>query len=67
MIRLTERQVLSVHEMMIKATGGLDGVHDMGIRLERPISGIRRKGSLSLAAIESGSDMSFGYFQSSVH
>lgn len=31
MIRLTERQVLSVHEMMIKATGGLDGTRDMGL------------------------------------
>ncbi len=29
MIRLTEQQVLSVHEMMIKATGGLDGTRDM--------------------------------------
>ncbi len=31
MIRLTERQVLSVHEMMIKATGGLGGTRDMGL------------------------------------
>lgn len=31
MIRLTERQVLFVHEMMIKATGGLDGTRDMGL------------------------------------
>lgn len=31
MIRLTEQQVLSVHEMMIKATGGSDGVRDMGL------------------------------------
>ncbi len=31
MIRLTEHQVLSVHEMMIKATGGLDGTRDMGL------------------------------------
>ncbi len=31
MIRLTEHQVLSVHEMMIKATGGLGGTHDMGL------------------------------------
>lgn len=31
MIRLTEQQVLSVHEMMIKATGGSGGVRDMGL------------------------------------
>ena len=31
MIRLTEQQVLSVHEMMIKATGGSSGVRDMGL------------------------------------
>lgn len=31
MIRLTEQQVLSVHEMMIIATGGSDGVRDMGL------------------------------------
>lgn len=28
MIRLTEQQVLSIHSMMIKATGGLDGIRD---------------------------------------
>lgn len=31
MIRLTEQQVLSVHEMMVKATGGSDGVRDMSL------------------------------------
>ncbi|MDE7360480.1 MAG: type II toxin-antitoxin system death-on-curing family toxin [Oscillospiraceae bacterium] len=31
MIRLTEQQVLSVHAMMIKATGGSDGMRDMGL------------------------------------
>lgn len=31
MIRLTEQQVLYVHEMMIKATGGSDGVRDIGL------------------------------------
>ncbi len=31
MIRLTEQQVLSVHEMMINATGGLNGTRDMGL------------------------------------
>ncbi len=31
MIRLTERQVLSIHEMMIKATGGSGGVRDVGL------------------------------------
>lgn len=31
MIRLTEQQVLSVHEMMIKATGGACGVRDLGL------------------------------------
>ncbi len=31
MIRLTEQQVLSVHEMMIKETGGSDGVRDTGL------------------------------------
>ena len=31
MIRLTERQVFSVHAMMIKATGGSDGMRDMGL------------------------------------
>lgn len=31
MIRLTEQQVLSVHEMMIKATGGSSGVRDMNL------------------------------------
>lgn len=30
MIRLTEQQVLSVHKMMTEATGGLDGVRDIG-------------------------------------
>ncbi len=31
MIRLTEHQVLSVHEMMIKATGGSGEVRDMNL------------------------------------
>ena len=31
MIRLTEQQVLSVHEMLIKATGGLCGTRDIGL------------------------------------
>lgn len=31
MIRLTEQQVLSIHSMMIKATGGLDGIRDKGL------------------------------------
>ncbi len=31
MIRLTEQQVLLVHEMMIKITGGSLGVRDMGL------------------------------------
>ncbi|MDE7398100.1 MAG: type II toxin-antitoxin system death-on-curing family toxin [Oscillospiraceae bacterium] len=31
MIGLTERQALSVHEMMTKATGGSDGVRDIGL------------------------------------
>lgn len=31
MIRLTEQQVLSVHEMMIKATGGSAGIRDTGL------------------------------------
>ncbi len=31
MIKLTEQQVLSVHKMMIKATGGSDGVRDVGL------------------------------------
>ena len=31
MIRLTERQALSVHEMMTKATGGSDGMRDIGL------------------------------------
>ncbi|MGN0679653.1 MAG: type II toxin-antitoxin system death-on-curing family toxin [Oscillospiraceae bacterium] len=31
MIRLTEQQVLSVHSMMIRATGGLDGIRDNGL------------------------------------
>lgn len=31
MIILTEQQVLSVHEMMIKATGGSNGVRDMSL------------------------------------
>ncbi len=31
MIRLTEQQVLSLHEMMMKATGGLEGTRDMGL------------------------------------
>ncbi len=31
MIRLTEQQVLSLHEMMMKATGGLAGTRDMGL------------------------------------
>lgn len=31
MIRLTEHQALSVHEMMIKATGGSVGVRDMSL------------------------------------
>lgn len=31
MIRLTEQQVLSIHTMMIKATGGSDGIRDIGL------------------------------------
>lgn len=31
MIRLTEQQVLSVHEMMIKVTGGSSGVRDINL------------------------------------
>lgn len=31
MIRLTEQQVLSVHEMMLKATGGLGGIRDVSL------------------------------------
>lgn len=31
MIRLTEQQVLSVHSMMIKRTGGTDGIRDRGL------------------------------------
>lgn len=31
MIRLTEQQALSVHKMMIEATGGSDGVRDIGL------------------------------------
>ena len=31
MRRLTEQQVWSVHAMMIKATGGSDGMRDMGL------------------------------------
>lgn len=31
MIRLTEQQALSLHEMMIKATGGSGGVRDIGL------------------------------------
>lgn len=31
MISLTEKQVLSVHSMMIRATGGLDGIRDKGL------------------------------------
>lgn len=31
MIRLTEQQVLSIHEMMIKATGGSGGVRDISL------------------------------------
>ncbi len=31
MIRLTEQQVLSVHEMMIMETGGSNGVRDTGL------------------------------------
>lgn len=31
MIRLTEQQVLSVHEMMLKATGGFGGVRDVSL------------------------------------
>ncbi len=44
MIRLTERQVLSVHEMMINATGGLDGMRDMGLlqsALSAPFQAVR--------------------------
>lgn len=45
MIRLTEQQALSVHEMMIKATGGSGGVRDIGfapICSERPLSSVFR-------------------------
>lgn len=31
MIRLTEQQVLSVHEMMLQTTGGSGGVRDIGL------------------------------------
>lgn len=46
MIRLTEKQVLSVHETMIKATGGLDGVRDIGLlrsALSAPFQGFGGK------------------------
>ncbi len=31
MIRLTRQQVLSVHSMMLKKTGGMDGIIDIGL------------------------------------
>lgn len=31
MIRITEKQALLVHSMMIESTGGIDGVRDSGL------------------------------------
>ena len=31
MIKLTKKQVLQMHKMMIMETGGLDGIRDMGL------------------------------------
>lgn len=31
MIRLTERQIISMHSSLIAATGGMDGVRDNGL------------------------------------
>lgn len=31
MIRLTKNQVISIHSSLIKATGGMDGVRDIGL------------------------------------
>lgn len=31
MIRLTTKQVISIHSSLIEATGGMDGVRDMGL------------------------------------
>lgn len=31
MIRLTTKQVISIHSSLIEATGGTDGVRDMGL------------------------------------
>lgn len=31
MIRLTTKQVISIHSSLIEATGGTDGVRDMGM------------------------------------
>lgn len=31
MIRLTKKQLLSVHSMLIEATGGIDGLRDEGL------------------------------------
>ncbi|MGN0650034.1 MAG: type II toxin-antitoxin system death-on-curing family toxin [Oscillospiraceae bacterium] len=31
MIRLTEKQIISIHSSLIKATGGSDGVRDMAL------------------------------------
>ena len=31
MIRLTERQLISMHSSLIAATGGMDGVRDNGL------------------------------------
>lgn len=46
MIRLTTKQVISIHSSLIEATGGTDGVRDMGLlesALEAPFQTFGRK------------------------
>lgn len=46
MIRLTTKQVISIHSSLIEATGGTDGVRDMGMlesALEAPFHTFDKK------------------------
>ncbi|MCM1165295.1 MAG: type II toxin-antitoxin system death-on-curing family toxin [Lachnospiraceae bacterium] len=66
MIRLTEQQVLSVHKMMIKATGGSDGVRDLGLMrsaLNTPFQSLRKR-DVSVAFVQSGGNVPFGHLKS---
>ncbi|MCM1461969.1 MAG: Fic family protein [Bacteroides sp.] len=68
MIRLTEQQVLSVHKMMIEATGGSEGVRDIGglqSALNAPFQSFEGK-EMYPSLFQSGGDVPLNYFKSLV-